>query len=189
MTDDEVNADETAEEATAAAKAQRIGVDKVVSFHYRLAEVDNSGVKADWREQSHGGEPLYYLHGFHNVIVGLEKALEGKAIGDAIEITLQPEDAYGPRNQNAIQRVPIKHLQVLPGTKKLLPGTLAAVKTDKGMRNVVVLKAGKFNADVDFNHPLAGRILYYEVEVVDIRDATAEEISHGHVHGPGGHQH
>ena len=166
-----------------------IAVNTVVTFHYRLSELDTEGNRGEWREQSHGGQPLYYLHGFHNVVVGLEKALEGKKAGDAIEITLNPEEAYGLRQENATQRVPIKHLSLPPGTKKLVPGTLASVKTDKGNRNVIVIKSGKFNADVDFNHPLAGKWLYYEIEVVAIRAASAEEIAHGHVHGPGGHAH
>ena len=168
---------------------QTIALNKVVSFHYRLAEVGEDGERADWREESHGGAPLYYLHGFHNVIVGLEKALEGKKVGDAIEITLQPDDAYGFRRPNSTQRVPIKHLQFPSPVKKILPGMPANVETDKGRRSVVIIKAGKFNADVDFNHPLAGKILYYEVQVEGIRDATKEEIAHGHVHGAGGHHH
>lgn len=166
-----------------------IAMDKVVSFHYRLAELDGEGERGDWMEQSHGGEPLYYLHGFHNVVVGLEKALEGKTVGEAIDIVLQPDDAYGQRLPNSIQRVPIKHLQLPVGDKKLRPGYPAAIKTNQGMKSVIVVKVGKFNADVDFNHPLAGRTLYYEVEVVAVRDGTAEEIAHGHVHGAGGHRH
>lgn len=167
----------------------KITTNKVVSFHYRLAEVQEDGVRGEWREESHGGEPLYYLHGFHNVVVGLEKALEGKAIGDAIEITLQPEDAYGPRRPNTIQRVPNKHLLIPSGAKKIHPGMPAQVETNQGRRNVVVVKVGKFNVDVDFNHPLAGKILHYEVQVEDVRDASAEEVAHGHVHGVGGHHH
>ena len=166
-----------------------IALNKVVSFHYKLAEVAPDGSRGDWMEESSGGEPLFYLHGFHNVVVGLERALEGKAVGESIEITLKPEEAYGPRRPDAMQRVPIKHLQLQQGVTKLKPGMVAAVKTDRGMRSVVVSKVGKFNADVDFNHPLAGRTLYYEIEVVGIRDASAEEIAHGHVHGPGGHHH
>lgn len=168
---------------------QAIELNKVVSFHYRLREVDDNSEHGEWREQSHGSDPLVYLHGFHNVIVGLERALEGKSIGESIEITLQPDDAYGPRHSNSFHRVPIKHLQVPPGAKKLKPGMPAGVQTDKGNRNVVIVKVGKFNVDVDFNHPLAGKTLYYEVEVVDIRDASEEEIAHGHVHGAGGHNH
>ena len=171
------------------AETQRIAANKVVAFHYRLREVDLDGKHHEWREQSHGGQPLHYLHGFHNVVVGLETALEGKKVGDAIEITLRPDEAYGHRQHNAAQRIPIKHLQLPPGSKKLQPGTLAAVKTNKGLRTVIVIKVGKFNADVDFNHPLAGKTLYYEVEVVAIREASAEEIAHGHVHGMGGHSH
>jgi FKBP-type peptidyl-prolyl cis-trans isomerase SlyD len=168
---------------------QIIELNKVVSFHYRLSEVDSEGNRGDWKEQSHGGEPLYYIHGFHNVIVGLEKALEGKTVGDKIEITLRPEDAYGPRRPNAVQRVPIKHLQLAEGTRKIKAGMLARVQTNQGFHNVIVVKPGKFNADVDFNHPFSGKTLYYEVEVISVRDASKEEIDHGHVHGSGGHQH
>lgn len=170
------------------AAATGISKDKVVSFHYRLAEVLEDGSHSDWMEESHGGQPLLYLHGHRNVVAGLEQALAGKAVGDAVECTLQPEDAYGPRQPDAVQRVPIKHLQIM-GNGKVKAGALAVVHTNQGRRNVTVVKAGKFNADVDFNHPLAGRILYYEVEVVDIREATAEELAHGHVHGVGGHHH
>ena len=169
--------------------ANLITLNKVVSFHYKLAEVAPDGSHGDWMEESSGGEPLFYLHGFHNVVVGLERALEGKSVGDSIEITLKPEEAYGPRQPDAMQRVPIKHLQLQQGVTKLKPGMVAAVKTERGVRSVVVSKVGKFNADVDYNHPLAGRTLYYEVEVVAVRDASAEEIAHGHVHGPGGHHH
>ncbi|PCH62996.1 MAG: peptidylprolyl isomerase [SAR86 cluster bacterium] len=161
----------------------------VVAFHYRLAEEFANGERSDWREESFGHQPLYYLHGYHNVIVGLEKALAGKQVGDSINISLKPEDAYGPRNNNAMHRVPIKHLQLPEGSGKLRAGSLAAVKTEQGMRNVVVFKVGKFNADVDFNHPLAGKTLYYEIEVVEVRQASAEELEHGHVHGAGGHHH
>jgi FKBP-type peptidyl-prolyl cis-trans isomerase SlyD len=76
-----------------------------------------------------------------------------------------------------------------PGTKKIVAGTFAAIETNEGRRNVTVVKTGKFNADVDFNHPYAGKTLYYQIEVAAVRDATQEEIDHGHVHGPGGHNH
>lgn len=82
--------------------------------------------------------------------------------------------------------MPIKHLAT---QGKLVPGQVVAVRTDKGLRRVVVQKVGKFNVDVDLNHPLAGKTLVYEVEVVAVRDASAEELAHGHVHGVGGHQH
>jgi FKBP-type peptidyl-prolyl cis-trans isomerase SlyD len=179
----------TAIEKTESDGEATIELNKVVSFHYRLAEIAPTGERGEWREESHGGQALYYLHGFHNVVTGLEKALEGKRVGDAIEVTLGPDDAYGRRRPNATQRVPIKHLQFVSPVKKILPGMPAVVETNQGKRSVVVVKVGKFNADVDFNHPLAGKTLYYEVQVEGIRDATTEEIAHGHVHGVGGHQH
>ena len=160
---------------------------KVVSFHYRLSDVDADGNRGKLMEESFGGEPLYYLHGFHNVIVGLERALEGKLEGDAIDIVLQAEDAYGRRQADAVRRVPIKHLHVPKGKKTLVPGMIAAVQTKAGTQRVLIVKVGKFNADVDFNHPYAGKTLHYEVKVVAVRDGTAEELAHGHVHGPGGH--
>jgi FKBP-type peptidyl-prolyl cis-trans isomerase SlyD len=119
----------------------------------------------------------------------LEKALEGKRVGDKIEITLKPEEAYGERDPEGLRRLPIKHLRFLRGGKKPKPGMIAGVETNQGKHSVIILKVGKFNVDVDFNHPLAGRTLYYEVEVVSVRDASEEEIAHGHVHGAGGHGH
>lgn len=163
-----------------------IAPNKVVAFNYRLCEVSADGEHSEWMEHTKEGEPLYYLHGFHNVIVGLEQALAGKKQGEKIEITLQPEEAYGQRNPSAIQRVPLKHLQLPDGVKNPRTGGLARVRSDQGWHNVIILKSGKFHADVDFNHPLAGRILHYEIEVVAIREASKEEIAHGHVHEPSG---
>jgi len=160
---------------------------KVVSFHYRLCEVDDEGNNSVWLEDSFGRQPLKYLHGFHNVVVGLEKALQGKSVGDRVDITLGQEEAYGPRLPDSIHRVPIKHIRVTPGQKKLVRGMKVSIKTDRGYKQVIVAKVGKFTVDVDLNHPYAGWTLYYEIEVVEIRDATAEEIDHGHVHGEGGH--
>ena len=169
--------------------ASVIGKNKVVSFHFRLCEVDSEGQHSDWLEESFGRQPLKCLHGFHNVVSGLENALLGKSVGDCVNITLAHVDAYGPRHPNSIQRVPIKHLRLSPGQKKLLPGMKVLVQTDTGMKQVVVAKAGKYNVDIDWNHPYAGKTLYYEIEVVNVRDATREEIDHGHVHGDGGHRH
>ncbi|MFK7863519.1 MAG: peptidylprolyl isomerase [Pseudohongiellaceae bacterium] len=162
---------------------------KVVGFHYRMSEVDSKGQQGEWLEDSFDGEPLYYLHGFKNIISGVETALEGKSVGEKLAATLDPLSAYGPRKEQSVQRVPVKHLQFPKPTKKIQPGMVATVKTDKGRRNVVIVKAGKFNADVDFNHPLAGKTLHYELEITSIREASPEEIAHRHVHGPGGHDH
>jgi FKBP-type peptidyl-prolyl cis-trans isomerase SlyD len=153
---------------------------KVVQFHYTLSE---SGVEL---ENSKSGDPIAYLHGHNNIIVGLQEAMAGKNAGDTFEVEIAPEKAYGKRNEDAKQRVPLKHLI---GAKKWRPGMVAQVETDQGQRQVTVIKVGKFNADVDANHPLAGKSLSFHIEVVDVRDASEEEISHGHAHGLGGHHH
>ncbi len=162
-----------------------IAADTVVSFHYRLQ--DEAGEEL---ENSHDSTPTLYLHGHDGIIAGLEKALEGKAAGDSVNLTLAPQDAYGLRVENSEQRVPIKHLVLDAKTKRnLKKGMVVAVQTEHGSRPMVVLKAGKFNVDLDTNHPLAGRTLTFDIEIVDVREATPEELSHGHAHGVGGHQH
>ena len=153
----------------------------VVQFHYRLTDQEGTEV-----EHTRDGDPMAYLHGHRNVIPGLEKAMEGKSAGDAFSATIAPEDAYGERKDGAQQRIPIKHLN---GARKWKPGMIAWISTDQGNRQVTVTKVGKFNADCDLNHPLAGKTLTFEVEIVDVREATKEEIQHGHAHGVGGHHH
>ena len=154
---------------------------KVVQFHYTLK--DEAGKEL---ESSVGSDPLAYLHGYKNMLVGVEKALTGKEAGDKFSATIQPEDAYGERKEDAIQRVPSKHLQ---GAKVWKPGMTAVVETEQGQRQVTVVKVGKFMVTVDINPPLAGKVLTFDLEVLDVRDATDEEISHGHAHGVGGHHH
>jgi len=153
----------------------------VVQFHYTLTDEQGESV-----ESSAGGDPNAYLHGHGGIIPGLEEAMEGREAGDTFTVTVPPEKAYGPRKPDAIQRVPIKHLQ---GAKRWKPGMVAQVHTQQGPRHVLVAKVGHKFADVDTNHPLAGKTLTFEIEIVDVRDATAEEISHGHAHGVGGHHH
>ena len=156
----------------------------VVSFHYTLK--DDQGQQI---ETSQGGESSLYLHGADNIIPGLEKAMEGKTVGDSFEVTVEPAEAYGMRNEELTQRVPMKHLIKKGPGKKVKRGDVVQVNTEQGMRSVTVLKAGRHTADIDANHPLAGKTLTFEVEIADIRKATAEEVEHGHAHGIGGHQH
>ena len=137
-------------------------------------------------ESSREKDPMTYLQGANNIITGLEKAMEGHAVEDTFTVTLEPEDAYGIRNEKNVQRVPLKRLK---GIGKISVGQILNLQTNKGQVQVTVLKVGRFNVDVDGNHPLAGVQLTFDVEIMDIRDATEEEIEHGHVHGPGGHQH
>ncbi|MGI2260153.1 FKBP-type peptidyl-prolyl cis-trans isomerase [Shewanella sp. GXUN23E] len=153
----------------------------VVQFHYTLK--DEQG---DVLESNIGLEPVAYLHGHDNMMPGIEKALEGKAVGDKLSVTPDPVDTYGEVIENAVQRVPVKHLM---GAKVWKPGMAAMVHTDQGQRQVTVVKVGKFMADIDINHPLAGRALTFDLEVTGIREATDEEIAHGHAHGVGGHHH
>lgn len=155
--------------------------DKVVSFHYTLK--NSEGVQM---ESSREQDPMVYLHGANNIILGLEKAMEGREAGDEFVVTVEPEEAYGIRNEKNVQRVPLKRLK---GVGKITPGQILNLQTNKGQVQVTVLKVGRFNVDVDGNHPLAGQQLTFEVEVIEIREATREEIQHRHVHGPGGHQH
>lgn len=166
-----------------------IADDCVVAFHYKLCEVLPDGSRSGWLEQSSGREPLLYLHGHANVIPGLEQAMAGKKAGDSLEITLPPEQAYGLRRSNAMVRVPIKHLHLPGGPKSLSPGVIVGVQTNQGVRSALVVKAGRYNVDIDTNHPFAGRTLHYQLDIVNVRKATAEEITHRHAHGAGGHHH
>ena len=163
-----------------------IAKDKVVAFHYVLRNESGEEI-----ENSHGDEPMVYLHGgYRNLLPKLEDALEGREPGDKFDVTLPPEHAYGLRLADAQQRVPIKHL--LTRSKRYRPGMVVKVNTSDGPRDVIIVKVGKFNVDVDTNHPLAGITLTFDVEIIDIRAATDEEISHRHSHGwepSAGHHH
>lgn len=154
---------------------------KVVTFSYRVTNPDGELV-----ESSEGGRPAVYLHGRGSIVRGLEGKMRGHSAGDRFSATIAPEHAYGMYDPEARRRVPIKHL-IRPG--RLERGRVVTVNGRQGQVRGVVLKVGKFNVDVDFNHPLAGMTLVFDIEVLDVRDATPEEIAHGHVHGPGGVSH
>jgi FKBP-type peptidyl-prolyl cis-trans isomerase SlyD len=159
----------------------QIGSETVVSFHYTLR--DEAGKSL---ETSLGGQPATYLHGANNIIRGLEAAMVGREGGESFTATVNPEQGYGLRDPNKAQRVPIKHLSF---NGKLRAGAVVQLSTSDGMRTVTVVKAGRHSADIDTNHPLAGQTLVFDIEVLEVRAASAEELAHGHVHGPGGHQH
>lgn len=171
------------------AAAMTVADDCAVAFHYKLAEVNQEGTVGPWLERSSPDQPLWYLHGHANVISGLEEAMTGKVVGDKIAITLTPDQAYGERQSNSIQRVPIKHLHLTSTQKKLAPGMVVGVQTKQGVVSALIVKAGRFNVDIDTNHPFAGRTLHYEVEIVEVRAANSEELAHRHVHAPGVHHH
>lgn len=158
----------------------QIAKDTVVEFHYQINEDENE------IESSFGSDPMVLLIGHKNMLSAVEDALVGKEAGDTVEVTLTPEQAYGPAKEASIQRIPIKHLQ---GSKRWKPGMIATVNSSQGRNQVTVVKVGKFNADCDVNHPLAGRTLHFKIELLTVRMAQPEEISHGHVHGKGGVHH
>lgn len=156
--------------------------DTVVRFHYRVSEPGSAEL-----ESSHErGEPLAVLIGHGGIIPGLEEALIGRSAGEAFEVEVPAEKAYGPLRANFTQRVPKKYFR---DGARLRPGVQTVVQTDQGPRLVTVLKVGISVVDVDLNHPLAGRTLQFKVDVVEVRAASDEERSHGHAHGTGGHQH
>ena len=158
-----------------------ITADKVVTIHYTLK--DDKGTVLD---SSAGGQPLAYIQGHGNLISGLEKALEGKTGGHKMAVSIAPADGYGIRDEALIQRVPRRSLQSAGEIRK---GMQFQARTDNGMRMFTVTAVVGDMVTLDGNHPLADKTLHFDVQVVDVREATAEEMEHGHVHGPGGHHH
>ena len=159
----------------------QIAADSVVLIHYTLK--DDEGKVLD---SSEGGDPLAYIQGHGNIVPGLEKALEGKTGGNRIEVTLAPADGYGSRSESLVQRVPKRTLQ---GSGEIRKGMQFRAQTDEGLRVFTVMAVVGDMVTLDGNHPLADQTLHFDVEVVEVREATAEELEHGHVHGPGGHHH
>jgi FKBP-type peptidyl-prolyl cis-trans isomerase SlyD len=159
----------------------QIGPNSVVSIHYELS--NDAGEILD---ASAEGEPLIYLHGAQNIIPGLEKELTGKKVGDALKVKVQPEEGYGIRQPELIQQVP---RNAFPDPDNLSVGMQFSAQSDNGHVSVVITELTDSSATVDGNHPLAGVVLNFDVSIADIRPATEEEISHGHVHTPGHHHH
>lgn len=154
---------------------------KVVSFHYDL--LDSTGQQI---ETSRDSDPVLFLVGAGNILAGLEQAMLNRSPGDSFSITLPPEQAYGLRDESKKDRVSAKYLR---HEGKLHPGKVVQIDTNHGRKTATVIKAGKFSVDLDLNHPMAGQAITFTVEIVDVRDALPEEISHGHAHGVGGHHH
>lgn len=158
-----------------------IAENKVVTIEYTLK--NDAGEVLDTSE---GRDPLVYLHGSQNIIPGLENALTGKAVGDTLNVRINPEDAYGTRDDSMKQEVP----REMFGDEKIEVGMQYHAQGPEGDTLVVtVVDANDTHVTVDGNHPLADVHLNFDVEVKDIRDASAEELEHGHVHGEGGHHH
>jgi len=155
--------------------------DKVVRMHYTLT--NDAGEQLD---SSQGGEPLAYLHGAKNIIAGLEAELEGKEQGAALKVTVQPGQAYGEYQDQLKQEV---EKSKFGEDFDLKEGEKFQAQTEQGPIIGAVIEIKDDTVIVDFNHDLAGVTLHFDVEIMEVRDASDEEIEHGHVHGPGGHQH
>lgn len=159
----------------------KVADNKVVVIDYTLT--DNSGTVID---SSEGAGPLAYLHGADNIIPGLEAALLGKEAGDKVKASIEPANAYGERHEELKQEVPA---ELFSGVDNVEVGMQFQSETDEGPVLVTVVAVNDKTITVDGNHPLAGVHLNFDVEVREVRDASAEELEHGHVHGEGGHHH
>lgn len=159
----------------------KIARDTVASFHYRA--FDESGAEID---SSHGHPPSSILVGHGNVVPGVDEGLVGHEAGERFELLVPPELGYGLRQEGLTERLSKKYFE---HPRQLKAGERAALQTRQGVRWVTVLKVGHSMVDVDFNHPMAGRTLRFELEITEVRAATPEEIAHGHAHGAGGHHH
>ncbi|MFQ1014089.1 peptidylprolyl isomerase [Avibacterium paragallinarum] len=156
----------------------KVAKNVVVSIAYQVRTED--GVLVD---EAPANQPLEYLQGHNNLVIGLEKALEGKSVGDKFEVRVKPEEGYGEYNENLVQRVP---KDVFVGVDELVAGMRFIADTDVGPLPVVITEVGENDVVVDGNHMLAGQELLFDVEVVATREATLEEIAHGHIHQEGG---
>lgn len=153
----------------------------VVEFHYKLHDEND-----ELLESTEGDAPRAVLIGHRGVLAGVEEAMLGKVAGDSLNITLPPERAFGLRDDSLKERLSKKYLKHV---KRLAPGVITQVQTKNGPKPVTILKVGSKVVDVDLNHPRAGQTLKFAIEVVSVREATKEELAHGHAHAPGGHHH
>lgn len=153
----------------------------VASFHYTLK--NDAGEVLD---SSRGREPLAYLHGSGSIVPGLERAMEGRASGDAFAVSVSCDEGYGQHHDGLVQQVP---RQAFQGVDELEVGMQFQASGPQGVMSVAITAIEGDLVTVDGNHPLAGQTLHFDIEVVAVRAASDEEIEHGHVHGAGGHHH
>jgi FKBP-type peptidyl-prolyl cis-trans isomerase SlyD len=151
---------------------------KVVFIDYTLTDDDQEII-----DSSRGGDPLGYVHGAGQIVPGLEKALEGARAGDSLKVVVAPEEGYGLSDPENIAVIPASQIE---GVDDLTEGTQLEAE---GGQTVIVTKIEGDEVTIDANHPLAGMTLHFDVTVKEVRDADPDEISHGHVHGEGGHHH
>ena len=155
-----------------------ISNDKVVSMHYTLKNTQGEVI-----DSSAGGDPLAYLHGHGNIIPGLENALTGKSVGDVLDVAVKPEEGYGVRDEDLMQTV---ERTIFGNVPDLQLGMQFQARSQEGVMVVRVVEIDGNDITVDGNHPLAGEMLHFHVEVMDMRDATPDELELGHANGSGG---
>ncbi|MER2493115.1 peptidylprolyl isomerase [Catenovulum sediminis] len=156
----------------------KIEANTVVSMHYQVKNADGEQI-----DSSKGGEPLAFIHGKGFLIKGLEDQLAGKEAGDKFACTIEPAQAYGEYHEELSQKLPA---DVFDHIEEIHEGMHLRADTDQGQQSVIITKIEDGFVTVDGNHPLAGLTLEFDVEVVEVRAATEEELAHGHVHGAGG---
>jgi FKBP-type peptidyl-prolyl cis-trans isomerase SlyD len=162
----------------------KISKGTVVQFHYRIKDLDGKELESNFNDKA-----VAYLHGYNNMMPGIEKSLESMSKGDVLEAELEAAETYGEIQADSEQRISVKHLASAEKKPKWKAGMTAVVNTEQGQREVTIVKVGKFMVTINTNHPLAGKTLQFEFQVEDVRAATDEEIEHGHAHGAGGHHH
>ncbi len=157
----------------------KINKDAVVAFHFTLKNVDGKTI-----ESSVGSDPLVYLHGRNAIVPGLEEALNDRKAGDKLNVTLTPDKAYGPRSEELVQKVPRDQFP-----DDLKQGMQFQVDGPQGPMVITVSAVTDKEVTIDANPEMAGQTLVFDIEVMDVRAATKDELAHGHAHGPGGHHH
>ncbi|MEM7200723.1 MAG: peptidylprolyl isomerase [Planctomycetota bacterium] len=156
-----------------------VDVDTVVTLNYRLTLADGQAV-----DSSEESGPLAYLHGRGQIVPGLEEALTGRSVGENLKVTVPAEKGYGLSDPDGVQKIP---RQAFPEGTELTPGQGLQAQDEGGqVIRMQVVEVGPEEVTVDLNHPLAGRDLHFEIEVLGVRTPTQEELTHGHAHGPGG---
>ena len=155
---------------------------------HKVVTVENTLTGADGTilDTSDGQGPLAYIHGIGDLVPGLEAALEGKDATDHLEVIIAPDQGYGERDESLMQTVSREQFQ---DVDELEVGTQFEVGDDDGDRVVTVVKMENDEVTIDGNHPLAGQTLNFSVNIIEVREATPEELDHGHAHGCGGHHH
>ncbi len=159
----------------------KISKNTVVSLNYTLKNSEGELI-----DSTEGKEPLVYLHGVGGMIPGLETGLEGQEAGANFKVIVSPNDGFGARNEDLIHIVPKSGFQ---GDEEMQIGMQVQLQTEQGMTIATITEIEGEDVTLDMNHPLSGVELHFDVNILELRSATDEEIAHGHVHGPGGHHH